>query len=73
MVVATLVTLASGAAGPGRMASVGAHGWAVGGMVALGVLVGSALVALPGDPFVRARVRRLLRVPDRDGAPPDED
>lgn len=73
VLVATLVTLASGAAGPGRMASVGAHGWAVGGMVALGVLVGSALVALPGDPFVRAGVRRLLRVPDRDGAVPDED
>lgn len=73
VLVAVLVTLASGAAGPGRMASVGAHGWAVGGMVALGVLVGSALVAVLGDPFVRAAVRRVLRVRDRDGVVPAED
>ncbi len=69
LLVALLVTVASGAAGPGRMASVGAHGWAVGGAVAAGLLVGSLLVVLPGDAHVRARVRDLLRVPARRTAP----
>lgn len=64
--VALLVTWASGAAGPGRMASVGAHGWAVGGTVGLGVLVGALLVALPTDPAVRAVLRRPRRVAEPD-------
>ncbi|AEE45250.1 DUF6350 family protein [Cellulomonas fimi] len=64
--VALLVSAASGAAGPGRMASVGAHGWAVGGTVALGVLLGSLLVVLPGDALLRAELRRVLRVRSRD-------
>lgn len=56
-----LVSLASGAIGPQRMADVGAQWWAVGGMVALGVLVGSLVVVLPGDALVRSGVRAGLR------------
>lgn len=58
--VAVLVGCASGGVGPGRMAVVGASWWLVGGAVALEVLVGAALVAVPADPHVRAGVRGAL-------------
>lgn len=69
-----LVSLAGGSAGPARMTQVGASGLLVGLAVALGVGIGSALVALPASVEVRdevVRVWRLLRdrVTNR-GAPP---
>jgi len=57
---AVLVACSSGAVGPGRMAVVGASWWLVGGAVALEVLVGAVLVAVPADPHVRAAARRLV-------------
>lgn len=54
---AALVSVASGAVGPGRMSDVGAAWAAVGGLVALGVVLGVLLVALPAEPLVRDAVR----------------
>lgn len=54
LVAALLVLPATGAVGPGRMAHVGASAVAVGAAVALEVLFGAVLVALPAD----ARLRR---------------
>lgn len=50
---ALLVVPASGGIGPGRMATVGASAGQVGGVVALEVLLGAALVALPLDERLR--------------------
>ena len=61
VLVALLVAAASGSVGPGRLAHVGAHGVLVGALAGAGVLVGALVVAVPGDPLVRAEVRRLLR------------
>lgn len=58
---AVVVTLASGAAGPGRLEHVGAQGWLVGLAAAAGVLVGAALAALPTDRAVRRRLTAGLR------------
>lgn len=57
LVVACLVLAASGAVGPGRMATVGASAPAVAGAVAGWVLLGALVVAVPADPRVRAAVR----------------
>lgn len=57
----TLVGLASGSIGPGRMGEVGASGVLVGTAVALGTLVGSALAALPAHPEVRSEASRHWR------------
>lgn len=62
VVVALLVTVASGGVGPDRLADVGAQGGIVGLLAAAGVLVGSLLVALPGDRPLRAQVRHAFRV-----------
>jgi len=59
--VAVLVTLASGGAGPERMAHVGAQGWLVGLAAAGGVLVGAAVVALPADAALRRRLASGVR------------
>jgi hypothetical protein len=59
--VAVLVTMASGGVGPDRLADVGAQGTVVGLLAGAGVLVGSLLVALPGDPPLRAEVARSAR------------
>lgn len=61
VVVAFLVTLASGGVGPDRLAEVGAHGGAVGLLAGAGVLVGSLLVALPGDAVLRSQIVRGVR------------
>ncbi|MET0789312.1 MAG: DUF6350 family protein [Cellulomonas sp.] len=68
-VVAVLVTLASGGVGPDRLAIVGAQGAVVGLLAGAGVLVGSLLVALPGDRPLRAEVRRVVRSAVRRDAP----
>ena len=84
-----LAALASGSAGPGRMAEVGASGVLVGAAVGLGTLVGAALVALPFNPEVRSEAYRRWRqvrardrvvtaavpvaVPAGDDIPGDED
>ncbi len=57
-VTGTLVALASGSIGPGRMSEVGGSGVLVGTAVALGTLVGSALAALPAHPEVRSEASR---------------
>ncbi len=62
LVVATLVTMASGGIGPDRLADVGAQGMVVGLLAGAGVLVGSLLVALPGDAPLRAEMRRWVGV-----------
>ncbi|GIG30302.1 DUF6350 family protein [Cellulomonas marina] len=83
VLVAGLVRAAAGGIGPGRMAVVGGSWWAVGGCVALGALVGAALLALPAEPRVRSAVRAVsarTAAAVRDRAPvavrpstPDED
>ncbi|GIG39098.1 cell division protein PerM [Cellulomonas phragmiteti] len=54
---ALLVAVAGGAAGPGRMAQVGAHPWWVGLVVAAGVGGGVAVAAVPSDRAVRDAVQ----------------
>ncbi|KQY24415.1 hypothetical protein ASD16_02405 [Cellulomonas sp. Root485] len=61
LVVTLLVTLASGGIGPDRLADVGAQGGIVGLLAGAGVLVGSLVVALPGDSLLRAETARALR------------
>lgn len=61
VLVAVLVTAASGGIGPDRLAHVGAQGVLVGLLSGAGVLVGALVVALPGDAPLRARLGRLLR------------
>ncbi|WNB86080.1 DUF6350 family protein [Cellulomonas sp. ATA003] len=56
-----LVGLASGSAGPGRMTEVGGSGVLVGAAVALGTLIGAAVVALPFNPEVRSEASRHWR------------
>ncbi|WP_205601530.1 DUF6350 family protein [Cellulomonas iranensis] len=56
--VALLVAAASGAAGPGRMAHVGAHVGLVALLAAAGTGVAAACTSVPFDPEVRAAVRR---------------
>lgn len=56
--VAVLVGLAGGAAGPGRMAVVGAPVLLVGAVVAGLAAAGALAVAVPADPAVRAAARR---------------
>ena len=58
---ATVVALASGSAGPGRMAEVGGSALLVGLMVALGSVLGLAAVVLPASSEVRAEVARCWR------------
>ncbi|MGY4643302.1 cell division protein PerM [Cellulomonas sp. URHB0016] len=65
---ALLVTLASGGAGPDRMAQVGAQGWLVGLAAAAGVLAGALVVALPSDRALRRRLAAGLR--SASGRPP---
>ena len=60
VLVAAFVVLASGGIGPGRMAHVGASAVLVGIAVAWPLFLGSAAVALPSEPQVRAAVRRLV-------------
>lgn len=59
--VAFVVTAASGAAGPGRMADVGAEGWLVGLRVGLLVWAGAAVTATLASRAVRQRVRSLVQ------------
>ncbi|GEK22264.1 cell division protein PerM [Cellulomonas xylanilytica] len=66
--VTLLVTLASGGIGPDRLADIGAQGGVVGLLAGAGVLVGSLLVALPGDALLRAELGRGLRAMVRRGA-----
>ena len=61
LVVALLVTLASGGVGPDRLAEVGAQGGIVGLLAGAAVLVASLLVALPGDALLRAQIVRTVR------------
>lgn len=61
LAVAVVVTLASGAVGPGRMATTGASGLLVGAAVAGEVLVGALLVAAPADDVLRRAVARRSR------------
>ncbi|GAA2719537.1 cell division protein PerM [Cellulomonas aerilata] len=62
-----LAALARGSAGPGRMEQVGASGPLVGAAVAVGTLIGAAVVALPVNPEVRREAsRRWNRVLTRD-------
>ncbi|ADG75423.1 PE-PGRS family protein [Cellulomonas flavigena DSM 20109] len=73
VLVALLVAASGGAAGPGRMAHVGANPWWVGVLCALGCGLGAAGASVPFDPTVRAalRARRERRRGDtRDAAPP---
>ncbi|WP_298456126.1 DUF6350 family protein [uncultured Cellulomonas sp.] len=56
-----LVGLAAGSAGPGRLTEVGGSGVLVGAAVALGTLLGSAVVALPFNPEVRSQASRRWR------------
>ena len=71
--VAVAVTAASGAAGPGRMAQVGAEGWLVGLRVGLPVWVGAAVTATAAAPAVHQRLRRLVGWSARDdGVSPGE-
>lgn len=58
VVVALLVAAASGAAGPGRMAHVGAHPVAVGLLTAAGCGVAAACASVPFDAGTRAGLRR---------------
>lgn len=58
---AVAMALASGSAGPGRLAVVGASALVVGGHVMVLSLVGTMLTALPGSPVFRAGVRRRSR------------
>jgi hypothetical protein len=71
--VAVLVAAASGSVGPGRLAHVGAHGLLVGVLAGAGVLVGAVVVAVPGDPLVRAELRRVLRRAPRSVGPEPAD
>ncbi|WP_051639732.1 DUF6350 family protein [Cellulomonas sp. URHE0023] len=65
-----LVAAASGSVGPGRLAHVGASAILVGLLVGAGVLCGALLVAVPSEPLVHARVRRLVtHLRRRDVAP----
>jgi len=81
LVAGTLVALASGSAGPGRMTVVGASGAVVGLTVALGTAIGLTLVVLPASVEVRLAVgalgRRLWRArpgwTDPDAAPAPAD
>lgn len=61
LLVGALVGAASGSAGPGRMAEVGATAWLVGLLAGAGCTLGALVVAVPTDPFVRAGVRARLR------------
>ena len=61
LVVALVVVLASGAVGPGRMATTGASGLLVGAAVAGEVLLGALLVAAPADDVLRRAVARRAR------------
>ncbi|WP_421734603.1 DUF6350 family protein [Cellulomonas sp.] len=61
VLVAVLVTAASGGIGPDRLAHVGAHGAVVGLLAGAGVLVGACAVALPGDRLLRAEIGRSAR------------
>jgi len=70
LLVACGVATAGGAAGTGRLAAIGAPVWAVGGLAALGVACGAAVVALAAEPLVRQAVRRGVRGVRRGG--PDE-
>ncbi len=62
VLVAVLVTLASGGVGPDRLAHVGAQGGVVGLLAGAGVLVGVLVVAPAGDALFRARVRDGIAV-----------
>lgn len=57
VLVALLVAVAGGAAGPGRMAQVGAHPLWVGLLTAAGCGLAAVVVSVPFDPEVRAGVR----------------
>lgn len=74
VLVLTLAALAAGGIGPERMQHLGPQAALVAGAVAVEVLVGAALVLLPGDRHVRAAVvagaRRVLRRPA--GQPPGD-
>ncbi|WP_307858155.1 cell division protein PerM [Cellulomonas fulva] len=59
--VALVVHLASGAIGPGRMATTGASALLVGAVVAGEVLLGALLVAAPADAVLRRAVATRLR------------
>lgn len=61
LLVAAGVGAASGAAGTGLLAQIGASAWPVAGLAAAGVAIGAALAALVGDPLVRTGVRGALR------------
>lgn len=61
LVVAALMGLAGGSAGPGRMAEVGADPLAVGGVVAGLVAAGALVVVFPSDGAVRAGIARAWR------------
>jgi len=60
VLLSVLVAAASGSVGPGRLAHVGAHAGLVGLLAGAAVLLGSALVAVPSEPLVRERVRRVV-------------
>ena len=61
VVTSALVVVSSGAAGPGRMAVVGAAWWQVGPLVGALVGGGAALVALPLSRLLRARAFERVR------------
>lgn len=61
VLVALLVEAASGAAGPGRMAQVGAQPLLVGLLAAAGCGLGAAVAAVPADAAVRAAVGAAVR------------
>lgn len=72
VLVALVVTAASGPAGPGRMAVVGAEGWLVGLRVGLWVWAGAAVTTTLSAPVVRAAVRHLLHRRSADPWVPDD-
>lgn len=57
VLVGLLTAVSGGSLGPGRLAVVGGHVAAVGAAMVLWVLLGTALVAVPGDPLFRAAAR----------------
>lgn len=61
LTVLVLQVVAGGAAGPGRMAVVGAEPWATAGLATALVVAGAVLVAVPADRLVRALAARLVR------------
>lgn len=60
LLVLVLVVAAGGAAGPGRLAEVGAAAWLVALCTAAGVVVGALAIAVPLDAHVRAGILSVV-------------